>query len=85
MTENKKNKDIENMTENEKKIAGIDDKNSKQKEKAEKTYSRQYKEYLKLPEEEKEKLEVIPRKKDVPFEKLEEIKENLELKVYLQI
>ena len=78
MTENKKNKDIENMTENQKKIAGIDDKNSKQKEKEEKTYSRQYKEYLKLPEEEKEKLEVIPRKKDVPFEKLEEIKENLD-------
>ena len=77
MTENKKNKDIENMTETQKKIAGIDDEISKQKEKEEKTYSRQYKEYLKLPEEEKEKLEVIPRKENVPFEKLEEIKENL--------
>lgn len=48
MTENKKNKDIENMTENQEKIAGIDDKNSKQKEKEKKTYSRQYKEYLVL-------------------------------------
>lgn len=77
ISENKKNRDLENMTKNQKKIVGIDDEDSKQKEKEEKTYSRQYKEYLKLPDEEKEKLEVIPRKEDVPFEKLEEIKEDL--------
>lgn len=73
-----KEKTIDNLTKVEQKIADIDTSNSKNKEINEKNYSELYKEYLKLPEEEKEKSEVIPRKEEVPFEKLEEIKENLD-------
>ena len=60
----------------EKEIAGIDTTDPEEDEKE--FYSDLYKEYLKLPEEEKEKTEVVPRKQEVPFEKLEEIKEILE-------
>ena len=78
-TEVRKNKEktIENLTEVEKEIAGIDTSNLENEEDKKENYSDLYKEYLKLPKEEKEKTEVIPRKQEVPFEKLEEIKEIL--------
>ena len=77
-TEISKDKTIETLTEVEKEIAGIDTSNLENEEDKKETYSDLYKEYLKLPEEEKEKTEVVPRKQEVPFEKLEEIKEILE-------
>ncbi len=80
--EDKADISIENMTDIEKRIAGIDldeiEKEKRKKEIEEDNYSELYKEYLKLPKEEQEKSECIPRKEDVPFEKLEEIKEKLE-------
>ncbi|MBQ3476094.1 hypothetical protein IJH26_01110 [Candidatus Saccharibacteria bacterium] len=39
-------------------------------------YSEEYKKYLELSDEEKAKLEVIPRKEEVPDEKIDEIREN---------
>lgn len=72
-----KNKDSDKLTEIEKEIAGITEKVAEDIEENEKTYSEAYKEYLKLSEEEQENSEVIPRKQEVPIEKLDEIKEIL--------
>lgn len=70
-----KEKSIDTLTDVEKQIAGIE---TDKKDDEEKTYSELYKEYLELPEEKKSELEVIPRKEEVPYEKIEEIKENLD-------
>lgn len=72
-----KEKNTKSLTEFQKEIAGLDMKNEEAEEKEE-SYSDLYKEYLKLSEEEKAKTEVIPRKQNVPFEKLEEIEKKLE-------
>ena len=81
-TESKTTKSKENivdtLTEVEKEIAGIDTSNNAESEIKEENYSDFYKEYSKLSQEEKDKSEVIPRKQEVPIEKLEEIKEELE-------
>lgn len=75
ITNQDKEKSIDTLTDVEKQIAGIE---TDKKEDEEKTYSELYKEYLELPEEKKNDLEVIPRKEEVPYEKIEEIKENLD-------
>lgn len=77
-SEKEKTNDLGTLSEVEKEIIGIDTTDNDNTEEKEKTYSDLYKEYLKLPQEEKEKSEVIPRKEEVPFEKLEEIKDILE-------
>ena len=66
------------MTDVQKQILGVEDQEKNDDSEDEKLYSELYKEYEKLSDEEKEKSEVIPRKYDVPFERLEEIKEKLE-------
>lgn len=68
----------DNLTNVQKQILGVEGEEKKNELEDEKLYSELYKEYEKLPDEEKKKSEVIPRKYDVPFEKLEEIKETLE-------
>ena len=75
ITNQDKEKSIDTLTDVEKEIAGISSESQKDEEK---NYSEMYKEYLELPEEEKKDLEVIPRKEEVPFEKIEDIKENLD-------
>lgn len=75
VAETKKGKSLESLTEVEKEILGVEDTTD---EKEEEKYSDLYKEYLELSDEEKEELEVVPRKDEVPFEKLDEIKDNLE-------
>lgn len=83
-TSNVNDKGAKQLNDNEKKIAGMDENaiiEEKEKIKKEETVlSEQYKEYLKLPEETKEKLDVIPRKEEVPIEKLDEIEEKFEEK-----
>lgn len=39
--------------------------------------SDEYDKYLKMPDKEKEKLEVIPREENIPFEKIDDIKEKI--------
>lgn len=74
ITSQDKEKSVDTLTDIEKEIAGIDSDSSKDEEK---NYSEIYKEYLELPEETKKELEVIPRKEEVPYEKLEEIKQEI--------
>lgn len=45
--------------------------------KIEDNYTNQYKEYLNLSDEEKSKLEVIPRKEEIPYEEIEDIKKDI--------
>ena len=74
--ETNKANDTEDLTEVEKEIVGVetaDDSDNMEEE----AFSDLYKEYLELSDEEKEKNEVIPRKQEVPFESLEDIKEKL--------
>ena len=72
-----KEKTIDSLTDIEKKIAGIDTENIKTADDdiKEENYSQVYKEYLKLLEEDDSDREIIPRKQDVPIEKIEEIKD----------
>lgn len=77
-SEKETTKDVDTLSKVEKEIVGIDTNDSENIEEKEETYSDLYKEYLKLPQEVKEKSEVIPREEEVPFEKLEEIKDALE-------
>ncbi len=73
---------IDKLSSAEKKILGIDEEETKdneaKKKAEEESYSDLYKEYLELPEEEKEKSDIIPRQEDIPFEKIDEIKEDLD-------
>ena len=78
-TVTKKENKLESLTEIEKEILGVEEEEEEEEEE-EKEYSDLYEEYLELPEEEKEKLDVIPREEEVPFEKLDEIKEELDKK-----
>ena len=71
-------KAVESLTKVEKEIAGIDTSDDDEELKEE-NYSALYKEYLKLSKEEQEKAQVIPRKEDVPFEKLDDIKRDEDL------
>ena len=66
------------LTDAEKAIAGLSTDNNEDSYESEKNYSELYKEFLKLPKEEQEKSEVIPRKENIPFEKIEEIKDKLD-------
>ena len=75
--ENKINNE-RNLTEVEKEIVGIDEEASDDTEIKEENYSGLYKDYLKLSEQEQEKSEIVPRKQEIPFEKLEEIKKTLD-------
>ena len=68
---------INDLTDKEKETAGIED-NNKLEDK--KLYSEEYKKYLKLSEEERAEQEVIPRKYDVPYEKLDDIQDDLNKK-----
>lgn len=83
-TSSVKEKGAKQLNDNEKKIAGMDEnaiiKEKEEIKKEENVLSEQYKEYLELPEETKEKLDVIPRKEEVPIEKLDEIEEKIEEK-----
>lgn len=72
-------KSVDDLTESEKEIIGITKKDSKKEEKEkyiENNISDSYKEYEKLSDKEKQKLEVIPRKEEIPYEKIDEIKED---------
>lgn len=71
-------KSIEDLTKVEKEILGTTDTKSEIEKEVEKSYSEEYKIYENLTEEEKEELEVIPRKEEVPFTEIEEFKENIE-------
>lgn len=71
---------IDDLTDEQKEKLGIEsteekDANSSKIE-DEDNYSDEYKKYLELSDEEKAKLEVIPRKEDVPEEKIDEIKDD---------
>ena len=69
------------LTKVEKKIAGIDTENEKKDpEEDERNQSDLYKEYDNLPKEKKEESEVVPRKENVPIEKIEKIKNEIEKK-----
>lgn len=48
-------------------------------------YTEEYKKYLELPEDEKDKLEVIPRKEVVPDEKIDEIKQDTDSDVVAEL
>ena len=76
---------VNDLSEEQKKKLGINPENETKTNSSEieneNNYSEEYKKYLELPEEEKEKLEVVPRKEDVPEEKIEEIKEEAEEEV----
>ena len=74
--EEKKVKTIESLTDVEKRIAGI--KTNDKEEIKEENYSEVYKDYLKMNNGTENKGEVIPKKQNVPFEKLDEIKKELE-------
>lgn len=76
---------VNDLSEEQKKKLGINPENETKTNSSEieneNNYSEEYKKYLELPEEEKEKLEVVPRKEDVPEEKIEEIKGEAEEEV----
>ena len=73
------------LNEQQKKFIGINDSignnissnTDKIEFKKEENYTDIYKEYLELPDKEKEKLEVIPRKDEVPIEKFDELKDEI--------
>ena len=67
---------IDKLTDVQKEIAGIDPDKTKTTEVNEKDYSESYKEFIKHTDENSS--EVVPRKQNVPFEKLEEIKDLLD-------
>lgn len=80
---------ISDLTDDQKKKLGIRTTETAAKEKDadsseiedKDNYSKEYNEYLELSDEEKAKLEVIPRKEKVPDEKIDEIKEDTDKKV----
>ena len=73
--------EVINLTDTQKEMAGLKSEEKTDKEKAkedeEKTYSKVYKEYQKLSEEEKAKIEAVPREKEVKIDTLDVINENL--------
>ena len=69
-----KAKGVDSLTDVQKQILGVEDEKDNLED--EKLYTDSYKEYEKLSDEDKEKTEVIPRKYDVPYKKLEDIKDN---------
>ena len=78
------NRDLKKLSDNQKKIFGLLDEKDEQekrinekieKEINKKIYSDEYQKYLELSEEEKNKVEVIPRKERIPASELEEIKQ----------
>ena len=74
----KQPKSIDELTENEKEILGTEDKKNEIDKEIEKNYSEDYKKYEKLTEEEKKKIEVVPRKEDIPINEIDEIKEEID-------
>ena len=71
-------KSTEDFTKVEQEILGIKDTKSDIEKKVEKNYSEEYKKYEKLTEEQKKKQEIVPRKEEVPFDEMEEIKDNID-------
>lgn len=71
---------VKDLTNEQKEKLGITNDEKTPKEEPgiedEKQYSDEYKKYLELPDEEKDKLEVIPRKKDIPKDKIDDIKDD---------
>lgn len=73
---------IADLTDEQKQKLGIAEKiPSKETSEQEANYSDEYKNYLNLSDEEKAKLEVIPRKDKIPDEKIDEIKDETDDKV----
>ena len=68
---------INDLTDKEKEIIGLG-KEAKLEDKN--LYTNEYKKYLEASDEEKNKSDIIPRKYEVPFEKLDDIQEDLEKK-----
>ncbi|MBR6168661.1 hypothetical protein IKQ74_01830 [Candidatus Saccharibacteria bacterium] len=70
---------VKDLTDEQKEKLGITDDNKASGEESEiedeEHYSDEYKKYLELPDDEKEKLDVVPRKNDVPKDKIDNIKD----------
>ena len=73
-------KSVEDLTKVEQEILGTSDTKTEIEKEVEKSYSDEYKKYENLTEEEKEKLDVIPRKEEVPITEIDEIKEDVDYK-----
>lgn len=73
-------KSVEDLTKVEQEILGTSDTKTEIEKEVEKSYSDEYKKYENLTEEEKEKLDVIPRKEEVPITEIDEIKEDIDYK-----
>ena len=71
-------KTVEDLTEEEKQIFGKEDKKTKLEKEVEKNYSEEYKKYEKLSEEEKKKIDIVPRKEDIPITVIDDINNNEE-------
>ncbi len=67
------------LTRQQKNFIGINS-NNKELPKKEEKITDDYKKYLKLSEEEKSELDVIPRKEEIPIEKLDEIEDEIKIK-----
>lgn len=68
---------VEELSHIQKEIIGVPKTKSKIEKEQQKTYSDEYTKYENLSKEEKEKLDVIPRKEEVPFSEIKEIKEEI--------
>ena len=73
-------KSVEDLTKVEQEILGTSDTKTEIEKEVEKSYSDEYNKYENLTEEEKEKLDVIPRKEEVPITEIDEIKEDVDYK-----
>ncbi len=73
-------KSVEELTKVEQEILGTTDTKTEIEKEVEKSHSDEYKEYENLTEEEKEKLEVVPRKEEVPITEIDKIKEDMDYK-----
>ena len=74
----KKQKEIDNWSDTQKKVAGISEKEIEKKKIEEKNYTDEYKKYQEMSEEEKSKLEVIPEKEKIPYSVIDNIKEEID-------
>ena len=72
-------KSVDDFTKSEKEVLGITEESTKLQENLEKGFSDEYKKYESLTDEEKEELEVIPRKEEIPFSEIDDIKEDLDI------
>ncbi|MBE6157535.1 MAG: hypothetical protein E7160_01955 [Firmicutes bacterium] len=67
---------IDQLSDTQKQVINIEDKKTNIEKLEEKAYSDEYKKYQEMSEKEKEKIDVIPRKEEVPITVIDDIKED---------